>query len=68
VKGKGGLLLIAVLTPAKHEGDRDGGGDQRTGARSGRQCLRRFAFMKGLYQVEQVSFDRLVDPIGPRSA
>ena len=24
--------------------------------------FRRFAFMKGLYQVEQVSFDRLVDP------
>ena len=25
-------------------------------------CFRRFAFMKGLYQVEQVSFDRMVDP------
>ncbi len=24
--------------------------------------FRRFAFMKGLYQVEQVSFDRMVDP------
>jgi hypothetical protein len=25
--------------------------------------FRRFAFMKGLYQVEQVSFDRMVDPM-----
>jgi hypothetical protein len=24
--------------------------------------FRRFAFMKGLYQVERVSFDRMVDP------
>jgi lysophospholipase L1-like esterase len=29
---------------------------------AGVNVFRRFAFMKGLYQVEQVSFDRLVDP------
>jgi hypothetical protein len=29
---------------------------------AGVNVLRRFAFMKGLYQVEQVSFDRMVDP------
>jgi hypothetical protein len=53
----------AVLTPAKKdkaiamvdaisELARDGGVN----------VFRRFAFMKGLYQVEQVSFDRMVDP------
>ena len=45
------------------QGDRDGQGDQRTGAGChGVNVFRRFAFMKGLYQVEQVSFDRMVDP------
>jgi lysophospholipase L1-like esterase len=29
---------------------------------AGVEVFRRFAFMKGLYQVEQVSFDRMVDP------
>lgn len=29
---------------------------------SGTDVFRRFAFMKGLYEVEQVSFDRMVDP------
>jgi lysophospholipase L1-like esterase len=29
---------------------------------AGVNLFRRFAFMKGLYQVEQVSFDRMVDP------
>jgi len=53
----------AVLTPAKKdkaiamveaisELARDGGVN----------VFRRFAFMKGLHQVEQVSFDRMVDP------
>jgi hypothetical protein len=53
----------AVLTPAKKdkaiamvdaisELARDGGVN----------VFRRFAFMKGLYQVEQVSFDRMVEP------
>ena len=67
----------AVLTPAKK--------DKATAmveaiselARdAGVNVFRRFAFMKGLYQVEQVSFDRMVDPTdetrlhdsdGPRS-
>jgi lysophospholipase L1-like esterase len=55
--------LPAVLTPAKKdkaiamveaisELARD----------AGVNVFRRFAFMKGLYQVEQVSFDRMVDP------
>jgi lysophospholipase L1-like esterase len=55
--------LPAVLTPAKKdkaiamveaisELARD----------AGVNVFRRFAFMKGLYEVEQVSFDRLVDP------
>jgi hypothetical protein len=29
---------------------------------AGVNVFRRFAFMKGLYEVEQVSFDRMVDP------
>ena len=29
---------------------------------AGVNVFRRFAFMRGLYQVEQVSFDRMVDP------
>jgi hypothetical protein len=29
---------------------------------AGVNVFRRFAFMKGLHQVEQVSFDRMVDP------
>jgi hypothetical protein len=32
------------------------------GAANGVNVFRRFAFMEGLYQVEQVSFDRIVDP------
>ena len=32
------------------------------GDANGVNVFRRFAFMKGLYQVEQVSFDRMVDP------
>jgi hypothetical protein len=52
----------AVLTPAKQEkaiaivkaiGEL---------ARDGVNVFRRFAFMKGLSEVEQVSFDRMVDP------
>jgi lysophospholipase L1-like esterase len=53
----------AVLTPAKKD---------RTIAMveviselardAGVNVFRRFAFMKGLYQIEQVSFDRIVDP------
>ena len=31
-------------------------------ARDGVNVFRRFAFMKGLYKVEKVSFDRMVDP------
>ena len=29
---------------------------------AGVNVFRRFAFMKGMYEVEQVSFDRMVDP------
>jgi hypothetical protein len=32
------------------------------GDANGVNVFRRFAFMKGLYQVERVSFDRMVDP------
>ena len=56
--------LPAVLTPAKKdraiamveaisELARD----------AGVNVFRRFAFMKGLYEVEQASFDRMVDPM-----
>jgi len=30
---------------------------------AGVNVFRRFAFMKGLYEVEQASFDRMVDPM-----
>jgi len=33
---------------------------------AGVNVFRRFAFMEGLYQVEQVSFDRMVDPTDQR--
>ena len=33
---------------------------------AGVNVFRRFAFMKGLYEVEQVSFDRMVDPADER--
>ena len=33
---------------------------------AGVNVFRRFAFMKGLYQVEQVSYDRMVDPTDDR--
>ena len=29
---------------------------------AGVNVFRRFAFMKGLYEVEQVSFNRMIDP------
>ena len=35
---------------------------------AGVNVFRRFAFMKGLYEVEQVSFDRMVDPADERQA
>jgi hypothetical protein len=53
----------AVLTPAKK--DRAVAMVEAIGelARdAGVNVFRRFAFMKGLYEVEQVSFDRMVDP------
>ena len=57
----------AVLTPAKKdkaiamvEAISELARDARV------NVFRRFAFMKGLYQVEQVSFDRLVDPLDHR--
>ena len=34
-------------------------------ARNGVNVFRRFAFMEGLYEIEQVSFDRMVDPTDP---
>jgi len=33
---------------------------------AGVNVFRRFAFMEGLYQVEQVSFDRMVEPTDQR--
>jgi lysophospholipase L1-like esterase len=53
----------AVLTPAK----RDKAlamveAISQLARNAGVNVFRRFAFMKGLYQVEQVSFDRMVDP------
>jgi lysophospholipase L1-like esterase len=53
----------AVLTPAKR--DRAIAMVEvisELAREAGVNVFRRFAFMKGLYQVEQVSFDRLVDP------
>ena len=53
----------AVLTPAK----RDKAvamveAISKLARDAGVNVFRRFAFMKGLYEVEQVSFDRMVDP------
>jgi lysophospholipase L1-like esterase len=53
----------AVLTPAKKDKaiamvDKIG----ELAREAGVNVFRRFAFMKGLYEVEQVSFDRMVDP------
>jgi lysophospholipase L1-like esterase len=53
----------AVLTAAKK--DRAiamVGAISELARKAGVNVFRRFAFMKGLYQVEQVSFDRMVDP------
>ena len=52
----------AVLTPAKKEKAIEMVKAISELARDGVNVFRRFAFMKGLYQVEQVSFDRMVDP------
>jgi lysophospholipase L1-like esterase len=53
----------AVLTPAKKDKAIAMVEVIRELARdAGVNVFRRFAFMKGLYQVEQVSFDRMVDP------
>jgi lysophospholipase L1-like esterase len=55
--------LPAVLTPAKKDKAIAMVGAISELARdAGVNVFRRFAFMKGLYEVEQVSFDRLVDP------
>lgn len=52
----------AVLTPAKK--DKAIAMVKAIGelARDGVNVFRRFAFMKGMHEVEQVSFDRMVDP------
>jgi lysophospholipase L1-like esterase len=53
----------AVLTPAKKDRAMAMVRDISELAReAGVNVFRRFAFMKGLHQVEQVSFDRMVDP------
>jgi lysophospholipase L1-like esterase len=52
----------AVLTPAKKEKAIAMVKAISELARNGVNVFRRFAFMKGLYEVEQVSFDRMVDP------
>ena len=52
----------AVLTPAKKEKATAMVKAIGELARDGVNVFRRFAFMKGLYEVEQVSFDRMVDP------
>jgi len=53
----------AVLTPAK-KGKATAMVEviSELAREAGVNVFRRFAFMKGLYQVEQVSFDRMVDP------
>jgi hypothetical protein len=51
----------AVLTPAKKDKAMAMVGAISELARDGVNVFRRFAFMKGLYEVEQVSFDRMVD-------
>ena len=53
----------ALLTPAKK--DKASAMVEAIGKLAqdaGVNVFRRFAFMKGLYEVEQVSFDRMVDP------
>jgi len=52
----------AVLTPAKKEKAIAMVKAISELARDGVNVFRRFAFMKGLSEVEQVSFDRMVDP------
>src|SRR5258705_1491965 len=52
----------AVLTPAKKDNAIAMVKAISELARDGVNVFRRFAFMKGLYEVEQVSFDRMVDP------
>jgi hypothetical protein len=52
----------AVLTPAKREKAIAMVKAIGELARDGVNVFRRFAFMKGLSEVEQVSFDRMVDP------
>ncbi len=53
----------AVLTPAKkHKAIAMVQVISELARDAGVNVFRRFAFMKGLYQVEQVSFDRMVDP------
>jgi hypothetical protein len=54
----------AVLTPAKKDKAIEMVEAISELARdAGVNVFRRFAFMKGLYRVEQVSFDRMVDPM-----
>src|SRR5438105_520025 len=53
----------AVLTPAKEDkAIAMVEAISKLARDAGVNVFRRFAFMKGLYQVEQVSFDRMVDP------
>ena len=53
----------AVLTPAKKDKAIEMvEAISQLALDAGVNVFRRFAFMKGLYQVEQVSFDRMVDP------
>ncbi|MEH2608347.1 SGNH/GDSL hydrolase family protein [Bradyrhizobium sp. AZCC 1693] len=53
----------AVLTPAKKEkAIAMVEAISKLARDAGVNVFRRFAFMKGLYEVEQVSFDRMVDP------
>ena len=53
----------AVLTPAKkHKAIAMVEAISELARDAGVNVFRRFAFMKGLHQVEQVSFDRMVDP------
>jgi len=53
----------AVLTPAKKDkANAMVGAISELAGDAGVNVFRRFAFMKALYEVEQVSFDRMVDP------
>jgi hypothetical protein len=55
--------LPAVLTPAKkHKAIAMVKAISKLARDAGVNVFRRFAFMEGLFQVEQVSFDRMVDP------